>query len=77
MHMAKKLSVMINEETIKNLETFSCELNEKKESLIEKAIDFYSEQLELKIAEKRLKELEMGETRAIPAEEVYKELGLL
>ncbi len=74
--MVRRLNITLDEELAHELERFSSELGEKKSKIIEKALTFYFDYLDLKIAEERLKELERGETDTIPAEEVYKELDL-
>lgn len=52
------------------------ELNDKKSSIIVKALELYFDELDIVIAETRLKELEEGNEEPVPAEEVWKYLGL-
>jgi len=66
----------LDKEIAEELELISKELGEKKSELIEKALTFYFDYIDVKIAEKRLKRLEQGETETIPAEKVFKELGI-
>lgn len=74
--MVKRLNITLDKEIAEELELISKELGEKKSKLIERALTFYFDYLDVKIAEKRLKKLEKGETKTIPAEEVYEELDI-
>ncbi len=74
--MVKRLNITLDKEIAEELDLISKELGEKKSKLIEKALTFYFDYLDLKISEERLKRLENGETKTIPAEEVYDELGI-
>lgn len=76
MRMVKRLNITLDEEVARELEHISKELGEKKSKLIERALTFYFDYLDVKLAEERLKRLERGETQTISAEEVYRELGL-
>jgi len=70
----KRLNITLEEELAEELEQLAKELGEKKSRLIAKALTFYFDYLDTKIAEERLKRLERGETEVIPAEEVFKGL---
>ncbi len=61
---------------IDELNYVSTELNEKKSHIVEKALSMYFDSLDEKLADKRLKDLENGKEKTVPAEEVFKELGL-
>ncbi len=74
--MVKRLNITLDKEVAEELEHISKELGEKKSKLIEKALTFYFDYLDVKIAEERLKRLEEGKTKTIPAKEVYREPGL-
>ncbi len=74
--MVKRFNITLDKEVAEELEKVSKELGEKKSKLIEKALTFYFDYLDVKIAEERLKGLEEGKTQTIPAKEVYRELGL-
>ncbi len=74
--MIRRLNITLEEEVARELEKVSKEIGEKKSKLIEKALTFYFDYLDVKIAEERLRRLEEGKTDRISAEEVYKELGL-
>lgn len=61
---------------IDELESVSEELGEKKSHIVEKALNMYFDYLDEKIADKRIDDFKDGKTITIPAEEVFKELGL-
>ncbi len=73
---AKRLNITLEEELAEELEKIAAELGEKKSRLIAKALTFYFDYLDTKIAERRLKRLEEGKTETVSAEEVFKELNL-
>ncbi|MDD2567972.1 MAG: CopG family transcriptional regulator [Sulfurimonadaceae bacterium] len=66
----------VSDFVIEELESVSKELNEKKSHIVEKALSMYFDHLDTKLADKRLKDLESGKEKTIPASEVFKELGL-
>ncbi len=74
--MVKRLNITLDSDVAEELEQVSRELGEKKSKLIEKALTFYFDYIDVKIAEERLKRLEKGETKTIPAKEIYNELKL-
>ena len=61
---------------IDELNSVANELNEKKSHIVEKALSMYFDQLDEKLSDQRLKNLEDGKEKTIPASEVFKELGL-
>ena len=61
---------------IDELNSISKELNEKKSHIVEKALSMYFDALDEKLSDKRLKDLEDKNEKLIPAEEVFKELGI-
>jgi predicted DNA-binding protein len=63
----KKLTITLDEQLAKELETIARKLNKKK---------YYFDYLDVKVAEERLKRLEKGKTETISAEEAYKRLSL-
>jgi len=69
-------NISLDEEVSKELETMAKELGEKKSKIIEKALTVYFDLLDLKLAKKRMKELEKGRDKIIDAEEVWKDLGI-
>lgn len=66
----------ISDFIIDELNSTSKELNEKKSHIVEKALSMYFDALDEKLSDKRLKELEEKKEKLIPADEVFKELGL-
>ena len=66
----------VSDFVIDELNEVSIELNEKKSHIVEKALSMYFDYIEEKIADKRLAELKEGKEKAIPADEVFKELGI-
>ncbi len=71
-----RLNISLDEEIAKELDEIAKELGEKKSHIIKDALMYYFDYLDIKIAEKRLKDLKEGKSELIPAEEVFKELGL-
>lgn len=66
----------VSDYVIDELNSVSLELNEKKSHIVEKALNMYFDYIDEKIADKRLDELKNGKEKSIPAEEVFKELGI-
>jgi hypothetical protein len=52
------------------------ELGEKKSSVIEKALAAYFDFLDLKLVQKRMKDLKEGRDTIVDARKVWKELGI-
>lgn len=73
---ATKMSITLDNEIVKELNSIAEELGEKKSRIIQKALTFYFDKLDEKIADKRLDSIQEGRTKAIPADEVYKQLRL-
>ncbi len=74
--MQTRHNITLDEEVSKELETMAEELGEKKSKIIEKALFVYFDILDIKLAEKRMKELEKDQDKLIDAEEVWKKLGI-
>ncbi|MBU1338798.1 MAG: ribbon-helix-helix domain-containing protein [Acidobacteria bacterium] len=74
--MQTRHNITLDEEISKELETMAEELGEKKSKIIEKALAVYFDLLDIKLAEKRMKELEKNRDKLIDAEEVWKKLGI-
>ena len=74
--MQVRHNITLDEEVTKELETIAKELGEKKSKIIEKALTVYFDLLDLKLAQKRMEELEAGRDTLIDAEEVWKDLGI-
>ncbi len=69
-------NITLDEEVSKELESVALELGEKKSFIIQKALTAYFDLLDLKLAKKRLKNLEEGRDKIISAEDVWKELDI-
>lgn len=69
-------NITLDEEVSDELEAVAKELGEKKSYIIEKALAVYFDLLDLKLAKKRLKDLEEGRDKLIDAKEVWKELDI-
>jgi len=74
--MQVRHNITIDAEVSQELESLAKELGEKKSSLIEKALSVYFDLLDLKVARKRLKELEKRKAKLIDADDVWKDLGI-
>jgi len=61
---------------IDELNSVSKELNEKKSHIVEKALSLYFDTIDEKLSDQRLQNLENKKEKLIPADEVFKELGL-
>jgi len=72
----KRLNITLNKEVADILSEIARERKEKKSHIIEKALLYYFDYLDITIAEERIEKLKKGKTKAIPAEKVYKELGI-
>ena len=66
----------VSDFVIDELNSVSKELNEKKSHIVEKALNMYFDALDEKLSDIRLKNLEDNKDKLIPADEVFKELGL-
>lgn len=74
--MQVRHNITLDEDVSRELETIASELGEKKSRIIEKALTAYFDLLDLKVARKRLHELEKGRARLVDAEKVWKEIGI-
>jgi predicted DNA-binding protein len=74
--IATKMSITLDNETVKELNSVAAELGEKKSRIIQKALTYYFDKLDEKIADKRLNALQSGDTKTLSAQEVYTQLGL-
>ena len=74
--MQVRHNITLDEDVSKELDSVAEELGEKKSAIIEKALETYFDLLDLKLAKKRLADLEKGSDRLLDSEEVWKKLGL-
>ena len=69
-------NITLDEDISMELDSVAGELGEKKSSIIEKALAVYFDFLDLKLVQKRMKDLKEGRDRTINAKEVWKEIGI-
>lgn len=69
-------NITLDEEISSELETAAKELGEKKSHIIEKALAVYFDLMDLKLAKKRMRDLEKGRDKLLDAEKVWKSLGI-
>ena len=74
--MQVRHNITLDDDVSKELEAVVKELGEKKSSIIEKALTVYFDLLDLRLAQKRLKDLKEGRDRMVDAQEVWKDLGI-
>jgi predicted transcriptional regulator len=74
--MQVRHNITIDEDVSKELDSVAEELGEKKSAIIEKALETYFDLLDLKLAKKRLADLDKGSDRLLGSEEVWKKLGI-
>jgi RHH-type rel operon transcriptional repressor/antitoxin RelB len=74
--MQVRHNITLDEEISSELETVARELGEKKSYIIEKALTAYFDLLDLKLAKKRLRDLEKGKDKLVDAEKVWRNLGI-
>lgn len=74
--MQVRYNITLDEDVSEGLETMARELREKKSRIIEKALTVYFDLMDLNLAQKRLADLKRGKDKLLPAEEVWKKLGL-
>lgn len=75
-NMQVRHNITLDEEISQELAALAKELGEKKSYIIEKALTAYFDLLDLKLAKKRLQDLESGQDKVIDADEVWKILDL-
>ncbi len=75
MATTKKL-ISMDRELAEELSTLSKLLGISQSEIVEKALDFYLDYLDLKVAEKISREVEEGKMKVYDAEEVFRELGI-
>jgi predicted DNA-binding protein len=74
--MQVRHNITIDEDVSKELESVASELGEKKSAIIEKALEAYFDLMDLRLAKKRLADLDKGRDRVHDAEAVWKKLGI-
>jgi RHH-type rel operon transcriptional repressor/antitoxin RelB len=71
-----KVIFTLDQDIIDELNIVSGELEEKKSHIVEKALTFYFDLLDIRMADKRMRDVKDGKSKLIPAKDVYKKLGL-
>jgi len=74
--MQVRHNITLDEDVSNELDSVAEELGEKKSAIIEKALETYFDLLDLKLAKKRLADLEKSSDRLLDSEEVWKKLGI-
>lgn len=74
--MQVRHNITIDEDVSKELESVAAELGEKKSAIIEKALETFFDLLDLRVAKKRLADLDKGRDRVHDSEDVWKKLGI-
>ncbi len=74
--MQVRYNITMDKDVSDELEIIARELGEKKSHIIEKALTVYFDLLDLKLAQKRLKDLDEGRDRIRTAEDVWEELDI-
>jgi predicted transcriptional regulator len=69
-------NITLDEDISLELDSIANELGEKKSSVIEKALAVYFDFLDLKLVQKRMKDLREGRDTIIDAKEVWNEVGI-
>lgn len=75
-HMQIRHNITLDEDISLELDSMAGELGEKKSSIIEKALAVYFDFLDLKLVQKRMKDLKEGRDRTIDAKEIWKKIGI-
>ena len=71
-----KSTFTLPEELVNELNEFTKETGLKKSNIIAKALEMYFDYLDLKVAEKRLKEIEENKLETLSISEMKKELEI-
>ncbi len=74
--MKKAINIRLDEELLRELDSYAKELDRTRTYLIEKAISNYFDTLDEIISDKRIDEVKKGNVEVFTLEEVAKELGL-
>ena len=72
----KRINITLPESIATELSLIADELNDNNSRIIAKALEVYFDEIDGKIAERRLNELKLGKAELIEAEKVWEEIGL-
>ncbi len=76
MEKHSRINITLPKSIVDELNQVAKEMHDKKSRIIAKALELYFDELDGVIAEKRLHDLRSGKAEAIPANEVWADLGL-
>ena len=71
-----KATFTLDEQVVNELTAFSQGLSKKKSHIIETALSIYFDMMDVKLAEQISDAVDAGDEETIPAEDVWKELGI-
>ena len=74
--MHTRHNITLDKDISRELEEISKELGEKKSAIIEKALTAYFDLLDLRLAKKRLKDIEKGKDKIVDADKVWETIGI-
>jgi predicted transcriptional regulator len=74
--MKQAINIRLEKDVIRHLDESAKILEKTRTSLIEKAIDVYSDSLDEMVADKRIDDLKSGKSSVSPLEEVFKKAGI-
>ena len=74
--MQVRHNITLDNDLSEELDDVSTELGWKKSHIIQKALILYFDFLDLKLAEKRMQQLQDGDEELVDAADVWKELGI-
>lgn len=74
--MQTRRNITLNEDISRELDSVAAELGEKKSSIIERALEVYFDLIDLRLVQKRMKDLEEGHDTVVGVKDVWKELGI-
>ena len=72
----KKSLISLPLEMAEELEMLTEVLHKKKSKIVTEALSMYFDYIDTQIADKRIDDIKSGKEKIIPAEEVFKELGI-
>jgi predicted DNA-binding protein len=66
----------LDKNVINELDAVSKELKEKKSHIVEKALTYYFDTLDIQIADKRMKDLKSGKSKLVSSDKGFEELEI-
>jgi predicted DNA-binding protein len=74
--MKKAINIRMEEELLKNLDSYAKELDRTRTYLIEKAVTLYLDTLDGMVSDKRIDDVKSGKSEVYSLQEVAQKLGL-